>query len=92
MNCLKYLEKVWNRKEGRGDKDLKKRGGGGECKLGQVVGSLKRGAGAGTPLRTMGVKLALKMTVFSTKFSFWVTLLDSTSSSASVDESLPTLV
>ena len=90
MNCLKYLEKGWNRKEGRGDKDLKKRGGG--CKLGQVVGSLKRGGGAGTPLRTMGVKLALKMAFFTTKFSFWVTLLDSTSSSASADESLPTLV
>ena len=90
MNCLKYLEKGWNRKEGRGDKDLKKRGGGG--KLGQVVGSLKRGVGAGTPLRTMGVKLALKMAFFTTKFSFWVTLLDSTSSSASADESLPTLV
>ena len=38
----------WNRTEGRGYKDFKKGGG----KLGQGVGTLKRGA-AGTPLRTM---------------------------------------
>ena len=30
-NCLKYLIKWWNRKEGRGNKDLKKKGAGG-CK------------------------------------------------------------
>ena len=90
MNCLKYLEKGWNRKEGRGDKDLKKREGG--VQAGSSGGFLKKGRGAGTPLRTMGVKLALKMAFFTTKFSFWVTLLDSTSSSASADESLPTLV
>ena len=40
----------WNRTEGRGYKDFKKGGGGG--RLGQGVGTLKRGA-AGTPLRTM---------------------------------------
>ena len=42
-DCLKYLIRGWNRKEGRGNKDLKKgtswiKGGGG---------------GAGTPLRTV---------------------------------------
>ena len=47
-NCLKYLKKGWNRKEGRGNKDFKKGG-----KLGQGVGALKRGGGAGTPLQTM---------------------------------------
>ena len=47
-NCLKYLKRGWNRKEGRGNKDFKKRG-----KLGQGVGALKRGGGAGTPRRTM---------------------------------------
>ena len=26
-NCLKYLEKEWNKKEGRGHKDFKKSGG-----------------------------------------------------------------
>ena len=37
-NCLKYLKRRWNRKKGRGNKDLKKGG-----KLGQRVGALKRG-------------------------------------------------
>ena len=40
-NCLKYLERGWNKKEGRGHKD----------KLGHGVGALK--GGAETPLRTM---------------------------------------
>ena len=35
-NCLKYLKREWNRKEGRGHKDFKKGG-----KLGQEVGALK---------------------------------------------------
>ena len=35
-NCLKYLERGWNRKEGSGHKDFKKGG-----KLGQGVGALK---------------------------------------------------
>ena len=39
-NCLKYLKRGWNRKEGKGHKDFKKGGGG---KLGQWVGALKRG-------------------------------------------------
>ena len=38
-NCLKYLKGGWSRKEGRGNKDLKKGG-----KLGQGVDALKRGA------------------------------------------------
>ena len=37
-NCLKYLRRQWNRKEVRGNKDLKKRGD----KLGQGVGALKK--------------------------------------------------
>ena len=40
-NCLKYLKRGWNSKEARGNKDFKKRGGGGG-KLGQGVGALKR--------------------------------------------------
>ena len=44
----KYHKRGWNRKEGRGNKDFKKRGG----KLGQGVSALKRGV-TGTTLRTM---------------------------------------
>ena len=40
-NCLKYLKKGWNRKEGRETKILKTVGG----KLGQGVGVLKREGG-----------------------------------------------
>ena len=36
-NCLKYLKRGWNRKEGRGNKNFKKR-----SKLGQRVGTLKK--------------------------------------------------
>ena len=36
-NCLKYLKREWNRKEGRGHKDFEKGAG----KLGQGVGALK---------------------------------------------------
>ena len=39
-NCLKYLKRGWNRKEGRGNKDFKEGG-----KLGQGVGALKGGGG-----------------------------------------------
>ena len=39
-NCLKYLKKEWNRKQGRGNKDFRKGG-----KLGQEVGALKGGGG-----------------------------------------------
>ena len=42
-NCIKYLKRGWNRKEGKGNKNFKKEG-----KLDQEVGALKRGAG--TPL------------------------------------------
>ena len=41
-NCLKYLKKEWNRKQGRGNKDFRKGG-----KLGQEVGALKGGGGRG---------------------------------------------
>ena len=51
-NCLKYLKRWWNRKEGKGNKDFKKEGG-------QGVGALKRGAG--TPLRTMNKCLVSKL-------------------------------
>ena len=37
-NCLKYLKRGYKRAEGRGPKILKRRG-----KLGQGVGTLKRG-------------------------------------------------
>ena len=36
-NCLKYLKRGWDRKEGRANKDFKKWG-----KLGQGVSALKR--------------------------------------------------
>ena len=38
-DCLKYLKRAWNRKQGRGDKDLKKGGD----KLGQRVDALTGG-------------------------------------------------
>ena len=41
----KCLKRRWNMKEGRGNKDFKKRG-----KLGQGVGALKGGGVSGTPL------------------------------------------
>ena len=47
-NCLKYLKRGWNRKEGRGNKDLKKRG-----EASWVKGWVPKKGGAGTPLRTM---------------------------------------
>ena len=37
-NCLKYLTRGWNRKEGRGGKDFKKGG-----KLGEGVEAFRRG-------------------------------------------------
>ena len=40
-NCLKYLKRGWNRTEGTGHKDFKKRRG----KLYQAVGALKKGGG-----------------------------------------------
>ena len=48
-NCLKYLKRGWNRTEGRGHKDFKKRG----VQAGSRGGCLKKGEGAGTTLRTM---------------------------------------
>ena len=48
-NCLKYLKKGWKRKEGRGSKYFKK-GGGNLCQR-----------GAGTPLQTMLVTLAVNI-------------------------------
>ena len=56
-NCLKYLKRGWNRKEGKGNKDFKKGG-----KLGQGMGALERGAGI--PLQTM--------IVFSTQMDYLV--------------------
>ena len=46
-NCVKYLKRGWNRKDGKGNKDLKKGG-----QPGSKGGYLKKGE-AGTPLRTM---------------------------------------
>ena len=47
-NCLKYLKRGCNGKEGRGNKDFK--GGG----LVQRVGVLKRGGGGWNPLTNYG--------------------------------------
>ena len=49
-NCVKYLKRGWNRKEGRGNKDFKK-----GDKLGQGVGALKRGLEPGYELWYSGV-------------------------------------
>ena len=58
-NCLKYLKRGWNRKEGKGSKDFKK----GADKLDQGVGALKGwgGGGAGTPLQTMFMILIVRI-------------------------------
>ena len=51
---MKYLEKEWNKKEGKGNKDFKWGGGGGRGQAESRGGCLKkRGGGAGTPLQTM---------------------------------------
>ena len=47
-DCLKYLKREWNRKEGRGNKDFKKGGG----QAGSRGGCLKTRE-AGTPLQTV---------------------------------------
>ena len=47
-NCVKYLKRAWNRKEGKGSRDLKNKGGGEQA--GPRGGCLKKGGGAGTPL------------------------------------------
>ena len=47
-NCLKYLERGWNRTEGRGHKDFKKEG-----QAGSRGGYLKKG-GSWNPLRNYG--------------------------------------
>ena len=44
-NCLKNLKRGWNRKEGKENKDFKKKGGGAQTGLGCLR--------AGTTLRTM---------------------------------------
>ena len=50
-NCLKYLKRGWNKKEGRGVGKQILTGG---CKLGQGIGVLKKGTG--TPLWTMALR------------------------------------
>ena len=49
-NCLKYLKREWNRKEGRGSKDLKKGGG---VQVGSRGGRLKK-KGGWNPLTNYG--------------------------------------
>ena len=49
-DCLKYLKRGWNGKEGRGNKDFKN--GAGQVR--SRGGCLKKGVG-GTPLRTYGM-------------------------------------
>ena len=51
-NCLKYLKRGWNRKEGRENKDFKKGG-----QAGSRGGCLRKGGDSGTPLRTMVIFL-----------------------------------
>ena len=61
-NCLKYLKRWWNRKEGKGNKGFKK-----GAQAGSRGGCIKKGdgGGAGTPLRTMNL---YKNSSDSTKF------------------------
>ena len=49
-NCVKYLKRGCNRKEGRGDKDFKREGD----KLGQGVGALKK-EGLEPPYKLWGI-------------------------------------
>ena len=46
-NCLRYLKREWNRKEGKGHKAFKK--GGGKLGKGMGAGCLKRGGGVEPP-------------------------------------------
>ena len=71
-NCLKYLKRGWNRKEGRGNKYFKK-----GRKLGQGVSALKRGE-VGTPLRTMLYVSYRGLLHVIHKLSFCAALGDST--------------
>ena len=50
---LEYLKRGWNRKEGRGNKDFKN-----GRQAGSRSWSLKKGEGAGTPLRTVTIILS----------------------------------
>ena len=51
-NCLKYLKRGWNRKDGRGSKDFKK---GDQAR--SRVGCFKKKGGTGTPLQTMVISV-----------------------------------
>ena len=55
-NCLKYLKKGWNRKEGRGNEDFKKGGG----KAGSRGGCLKKG-GQEPPYEPCLILLSVKL-------------------------------
>ena len=62
-NCLKYLKRGWNSKEGSGHKNFKKRG-----QAGSAGGCLKREGGAGTSLRTMNIGLEwIKLSICNNK-------------------------
>ena len=57
-DCLKYLKRGWNRKEGTGNKDLKNGG-----KLDQGMGALKRGGW--NPLPSYVVFLIIQLIIFA---------------------------
>ena len=62
-NCLKYLKKGWNSKEGKKHKNFKKGG-----QAGSSGGCLKMGGGAGTSLRTMNIGLKwIKLSICNNK-------------------------
>ena len=63
-NCLKYLKRGWNRKEGKGNKDFKKV----EGQTWSRGGCLKKGVGAGTPLGTMTSSGCIKHLLISRNF------------------------
>ena len=65
-SCLKYLKREWNRKERRGNKDLKK----GEDKLGQGVGALRKGGW--NPLTNYGMTLVICLYCINYNWSEYV--------------------
>ena len=64
-NCLKYLNRGWNIKERRGNKDFK--GGGGQAE--SRGGCLKKGW-VGTPLQTMIYKNLCHVQLYLCKYVF----------------------
>ena len=73
-NCLKYLKRGWNRKEGRENKDFKNGG-----QAGQGMGALKMGrGGVWNPLTNYEGLTALKVVSSTFLLACFVCLEEST--------------